>query len=85
MAIKKVLYNLLKEIKAGNKVTAKSLGITIEELATVVEYAKEKNYIKNGVILRGGEGNKTLAIALENASITFEGEMFLEKNSSSND
>lgn len=81
MKAKKVLYALLKEIKEGNKVTAELLSVTDEEFATVVEYAKDKNYIKNALVLRGGQGNKVLTIAVDDANITFEGKVFLDENS----
>lgn len=81
----KVLYSMLKSVKEGKNTNAESLGITDDEFVAVVEYAMKQNYLKDVFISRSGRGNKVHAISVNDSSVTFEGEVFLDENSSLND
>lgn len=81
MNAKKVLYSVLKELKAGNKVNEETYEITKEEFGVVIEHALEEGYLKNALVNRNGQGNKVFFISLNDARVSFEGEVYLDENS----
>lgn len=81
MKAKKILYSVLKEIKEGTKINYSDYDITQEEFGTIIEHALEKKYIKNALVQRGGQENKVVYIRLDNARLSFEGEVYLDENS----
>ncbi|WP_061309078.1 YjcQ family protein [Clostridium botulinum] len=80
MKAKKILYSILKEIKEGTKINYSDYDITQEEFATVIEHALKKKYIENAVVSRAGQGNKVSYIILNDARLSFEGEVYLDEN-----
>lgn len=81
MNSKKILYSVLKELKAGNiEVSFLDYNITKEEFAPIIQNAMDIGYIEYAGVNISDRG-KISSVVLVNAKVTPKGERYLEENS----
>lgn len=75
--MEELVYKICLAVKNNIDPNAEELGSDMESCGVAVEEAMNKGFIRDGYVKRNGEGDKVWSFVLKGASITTEGEKFI--------
>lgn len=79
---KKIIYNVLSEIKKGKSIPkASDFKLSLIEFRDLIDQIQDDDLIKGASVPRG-QGDPSRMVLLEAAKVTLKGLDYLEKNSS---